>query len=1529
MAQDIRWHSKPMSGRPSADMQVHGFGIDYATRPYYSAFTYQSKGAIQVNSFELHCEPRTHWIVKAPRRLPLLLSALLTILVLLFASVPAASALPEPFFGVHAGVGDGAADMEAIARSGASGEKHGRILVASQPLQEAVSSADDAVQAVTPERCTGLDLGRVKRSKCPRIATSTAPSQELTPGSKTLRSSSKSGVISQTVMSESGDILKVELARPANLYERPNGSLFSDCSPTIPFIGSSFDPCGFVTIYDAARESYKKAPPINIQSDAQYDACGTLISKHESFNWQNEEGFAPTGWYGGQVATVPANEPPECLGEWLMTWTWTQTFSDGEKLTDSITVPYLVTAVPIPPSATWGGGNPSELSCSQICGGDPVNTATGDFSESINDLTIAGRGPGLQMTRTYSSLAARAGVSSVLGRGWALSYGITLSVNSQTGYATVTNANGSQTQFQPGGSGFVAPPRVLATLVKNGDGTYAYTVKARTIYTFDASGKLTSIADLNGKKTTFAYNPAGQLQTATDSSGRTFTFGYNGSGKLASVTDSTGRKVSYGYNGSGQMTEVTDVRGGHSGYTYDAGGLLLTHKDARENTVLTNTYDATGRVMTQTDGLKNKTTYSYTESGDTKTTDVTNPREYVTEYEYFKGSLVKQIEALGTESSATWTYEHDPNTLGITEITDPNGHTSHATYDFRGNQTATEDALGHTTKAKYDSLNDLIESTDANGVTTIYTYDSKGNLLSSSTPLVGSNPPKSRTVTYTYGSKSFPEDVLAVTDPNGKAINYTYDTAGNLTSETDAAGNKTTYTYDALGRRLTKVSPRGYAKGGKASEFTTTYTYDAAGNRLTATDPLGHKRKSTYDANGNVGIVTDANEKQTTYSYDASNQRISVTRADGRIEKTAYDGNGNVLSNTNGLEKTNSYTYNPLDQRASSTDALQRTTSFSYDGASNLKSTKDPKGRTTTFSYDDADRLVEMSYSDGTTPAVKYGYDAVGRRTSMSDGTGNSAFSFDSLGRLTSTTTGHGDATSYGYDLAGNETSITYPNGKKVTRTFDSAERLASVSDWLGNATSFAYDADSNVTAITFPTATTNVDSYSYNRDDQVIGATMLKGKTTQASLTYTRDNNGQLLSEATTGLPGSAQTFTYDNLNRLTKAASGSYAYDKADNPTTVAGTSGFSYDAANQLLENPSSSFSYDQLGERTGTTPTSGQPTSYGYDQAGRLMSVTKPKEGETPGIEASFTYDGGGLRAAKTVGGLTTYFTWDGTNGLPLLLSEDTMSYIYGPYGLPVERIDGSGVVTLFHHDGQGSTRALTNTGGSLVATYSYDPFGNVTGKTGTASTSLLYDSQYTDAETGLQYLRARHYDSKTAQFISVDPLSFVTESRYVYASNNPLNLSDPSGLCNWNPFSGSFWTEGNCISESSLNPIPYYEREIEAIEAGCSYWDAVSYGVKGAVVAATDVTLGAAALRLAAGGGLEIVFGHGARHLVGTGLSQAEVEASIQAQVAQQAARGASLGEEWWGTVSVNGQTIQYRAYVLPDGTVNVGTYYPL
>ena len=181
-------------------------------------------------------------------------------------------------------------------------------------------------------------------------------------------------------------------------------------------------------------------------------------------------------------------------------------------------------------------------------------------------------------------------------------------------------------------------------------------------------------------------------------------------------------------------------------------------------------------------------------------------------------------------------------------------------------------------------------------------------------------------------------------------------------------------------------------------------------------------------------------------------------------------------------------------------------------------------------------------------------------------------------------------------------------------------------------------------------------------------------------------------------------------------------------------------------------------------------------------------------------------------------------------------------MYGHDEVAIEQINNTtGAVLYLHHDQQGSTRGLTGSTGKTEATFTYDAYGNQTGHTGTATTPLGFDGQYTSSDTGLIYLRARVYDPATAQFLTVDPEVGTTRAAYNYAGDNPVNREDATGRSSWNPFSEGFWTEGNFISESPLNPIPYYEAEVESYENGCGYFASVAHGLEGAAVGALDAS----------------------------------------------------------------------------------------
>jgi YD repeat-containing protein len=549
---------------------------------------------------------------------------------------------------------------------------------------------------------------------------------------------------------------------------------------------------------------------------------------------------------------------------------------------------------------------------------DPVDTVDGTFSEQYGDLMIPGRGLPPMFVRTYNSWAA--GTTGPLGYGWTSSYGANLSQNSTTGVVTVTEENGSQVTFGRAGSGtsatyFPTAPRTIATLLHNGDGSWTFTRKTSETFKFSSVGLLTALTDRNGYSTTLTYNANNQLTQITDPESRSLTLGYTGS-LLSSVTDPIGRVVTYGYNdGLGNLTDVTDVNGGNTHFTYDSGHHLLTIRDPRGNTVTTNHYDNSNRVDYQLDGLNQKTSFTYASDG--SYTITTDPVGNQIKETFASGVRTSVTRGYGTSQAATWSFTYDPYTLGVTVVTDPNGHTTNRSYDRSGNQLTVADGLTRKTSYAYNSFNEPTTVTDPKGVTTTMSYDTQGNLLSTSTPLVGSNPAQSKVTSYTYGDSAHPGDVTAMTDPDNKVWHRSYDTYGDLTSSTDPLGNVTTYSYSTIGWLQSTVSPRGNVTGGNPSQFTTTYSYadpvsgatDEFGDVRVVTDPLGHTSTTSYDPDRNVVSSKDGLGNTTTYQYDADNEQTDVQRADGTTLHTDYDGDGTVKDQVDGAHNATSYGY--------------------------------------------------------------------------------------------------------------------------------------------------------------------------------------------------------------------------------------------------------------------------------------------------------------------------------------------------------------------------------------------------------------------------------------------------------------------------------------------------------------------------------------------------------------------------------------------------------------------------------------------
>ncbi|WP_322905762.1 RHS repeat-associated core domain-containing protein [Paenibacillus campi] len=125
-----------------------------------------------------------------------------------------------------------------------------------------------------------------------------------------------------------------------------------------------------------------------------------------------------------------------------------------------------------------------------------------------------------------------------------------------------------------------------------------------------------------------------------------------------------------------------------------------------------------------------------------------------------------------------------------------------------------------------------------------------------------------------------------------------------------------------------------------------------------------------------------------------------------------------------------------------------------------------------------------------------------------------------------------------------------------------------------------------------------------------------------------------------------------------------------------------------------------------------------------------------------------------------------------------------SYVRGDRVL-MKRDQTYGKDYYYLYNGHGDVVQMVSTDGSVVNSYQYDEWGNVTQQNETVANELKYAGETYDAETGLYYLKARYYDPNVGRFLNEDtvegqidnPLSM---NVYTYVENDPINKIDPSG-----------------------------------------------------------------------------------------------------------------------------------------------------
>ena len=140
--------------------------------------------------------------------------------------------------------------------------------------------------------------------------------------------------------------------------------------------------------------------------------------------------------------------------------------------------------------------------------------------------------------------------------------------------------------------------------------------------------------------------------------------------------------------------------------------------------------------------------------------------------------------------------------------------------------------------------------------------------------------------------------------------------------------------------------------------------------------------------------------------------------------------------------------------------------------------------------------------------------------------------------------------------------------------------------------------------------------------------------------------------------------------------------------------------------------------------------------------------------------------------------------------------NTLDFFYDANGYPYA-LKYNGTTYYYITNLQGDVMYLIDANENTVASYEYDPYGNMVSATGTMAeiNPLRYRGYYYDAELGMYYLQSRYYDPQICKFINADDFSMagvtgttLAYNLFAYCENNPVFNVDY-----WGYFSIPTWT----------------------------------------------------------------------------------------------------------------------------------------
>ena len=291
-------------------------------------------------------------------------------------------------------------------------------------------------------------------------------------------------------------------------------------------------------------------------------------------------------------------------------------------------------------------------------------------------------------------------------------------------------------------------------------------------------------------------------------------------------------------------------------------------------------------------------------------------------------------------------------------------------------------------------------------------------------------------------------------------------------------------------------------------------------------------------------------------------------------------------------------------------------------------------------------------------------------------------------------------------------------------------------------------------------------------------------------------DNNGNVKSQTiTTPTIGTNQGFVatqiyaYDSLNRLKSAVEtipnqtgwkqtftfdryGNRTFDTANNNTTTLenGCPATICNPTANPIDNKLVGTNYDPVGN----TSQDANGQTFVYDAENKQVQVNN-----ATGIVGQYWYNGDGQRVKKYVPSTqeTTIFVYDASNKLVAEYSTITASQTEAK-------------VSYLTNDHLGSPRITTDSIGKVISRRDFMPYGEEIQRANYGSDSVRnkFTGYERDDEADQDFAEARYYNYNIGRFNSVDPLmasadinSPQTLNRYTYVMNNPLNLTDPTGM----------------------------------------------------------------------------------------------------------------------------------------------------